>query len=271
MTGPLLELDHVGVEFRRWFGAEPFRAVDDVSLAIAPGETLGLVGESGSGKTTLSRAALGLVPLSSGTIRFDGHDITPRSARTARALSRDIQVVFQDPYSSLNPTRTIRTSLMEPLSVHREFSRKDAAARAIELIERVGLPADALERYPGDFSGGQRQRIAIARALMISPRLLICDEPLSALDLSVQAQILNLLMDLQRELGLSYLFISHDLAVVRHIAHRVTVLHHGRVMEEGTAEQVCEHPEHEYTQRLVASGDGEQLRRRLLADEAVSG
>ncbi|MDQ2689669.1 MAG: ATP-binding cassette domain-containing protein, partial [Chloroflexota bacterium] len=257
------------VEYRRWFGAEPFRAVDDVSLEIAPGETMGLVGESGSGKTTLSRAVLGLVPLSSGAVRFDGADITRRSARLSRSLSREIQVVFQDPYSSLNPTRTIRTSLVEPLSVHPDFRRRDAAARAAEMIERVGLPADALERYPGDFSGGQRQRIAIARALMISPRLLICDEPLSALDLSVQAQILNLLMDLQRDLGLSYLFISHDLAVVRHIAHRVTVLYGGRVMETGTSEQVCERPTHEYTQRLVASGDGEALRRRLQADAVV--
>jgi oligopeptide/dipeptide ABC transporter ATP-binding protein len=229
------------------------RAVDGVSLQIRVGETLGLVGESGSGKSTLGRAILGLVPVAGGTVEFEGRDITYASRPDRRRLSRSLQVVFQDPYSSLNPARTIGQILAEPILVHERLSRADTAQRVRAALRRVGLPADSADRYPSDFSGGQRQRIAIARALIVTPKLVICDEPVSALDLSIQAQILNLLADLQQDLSLSYLFISHDLAVVRHTAQRVVVLYQGRIVESGPARIVCDTPAHPYSQALLAS------------------
>lgn len=208
-------------------------ALDGVSLQVAPGETLGVVGESGAGKSTLAAAVLGLVPLAAGSVRFDGGELPPLGTRARRALSGQLQAVFQDPYSSLNPARTILQTLAEPLLVQRSAGRSEVLENAHAMLLRVGLEPDAAGRRPAAFSGGQRQRIAIARALMCSPRLVICDEPVSALDASVQAQVLNLLAGLQAERGLSYLFISHDRDVVDHMADRVAVLRSGRVVEAG--------------------------------------
>jgi ABC-type glutathione transport system ATPase component len=227
-----------------------FQALNGVSLRLGQGETLGLVGESGSGKTTIGRAILGLAPVASGSIRFDGRDITAASRRERRALSRDLQVVFQDPYSSLNPSRTIGDILSEPLSVQ-GVAGGEARARVQELLDRVHLPHDAMDRLPREFSGGQRQRIAIARALALEPRLIVCDEPVSALDLCTQARVLDLFLEIQRDTGVSYLFISHDLDVVRHVSHRVAVLYRGDLVEQGDAEQVTRVPQHPYTQRLL--------------------
>jgi oligopeptide/dipeptide ABC transporter ATP-binding protein len=231
----------------------PFRAVDNVTLTIAPGETVGLVGESGSGKTTIANTVLGFVPPAAGTITFDGHDITRVTGTQRRQLSALLQVVFQDPYSSLNPARTIGQTLTETLRPHGSRPKPRIAERVAAILDRVGLDPAAAGRYPSQFSGGQRQRIAIARALIIKPRLVICDEPVSSLDLSVQAQVLNLLRSLQDELGVSYLFISHDLAVIRHISTRIIVLYQGRVMEAGPAATVCDHPIHPYTRALLQS------------------
>jgi oligopeptide/dipeptide ABC transporter ATP-binding protein len=247
----LLQVSDLRVEYSRGWHRPPLAAVDGVSLSIAPGETVGLVGESGSGKTTLGRAILGLAPITSGTVRFAGEDITRAPHRRRRSLSAHLQVVFQDPYSSLIPTRTIGQTLAEVVRVHDRLGPRELRQRVQSMLERVGLPADAADRYPAQFSGGQRQRVAIARALMMQPKLVICDEPTSALDLSVQAQVLNLLHDLQRDLGLSYLFVSHDLAVVRHLSHRIVVLYQGKVMEEGDAESVYKTPVHPYTQALI--------------------
>jgi oligopeptide/dipeptide ABC transporter ATP-binding protein len=252
MSTTLLDVRDLSVVFTGRRRGEEVRAVDDVSLAVADGETLGLVGESGSGKSTIGRAIAGLVPVTSGSIKLDGSDITHLGQRARRRLSSELQVVFQDPYSSLSPTRTIGATLAEVLEV--QPSRPQAAeirARVSSMLDRVGLTADAADRYPSEFSGGQRQRIAIARALMANPRFVICDEPVSALDLSVQAQVLNLLGELQSEFRLSYLFIAHDLAVVRHLSHRIVVLYRGQVMEHGSAEVVYSAPMHPYTQALI--------------------
>ena len=251
-TFPLLSVEHLRVEYPVRHRA-PFRAVDDVTFAIGPRETVGLVGESGSGKTTIASAVLGFVPAASGTITFDGEDIVGATRDRRRRLSASLQVVFQDSYSSLNPSRTIGRTLSETLRPHQPASRPVVADRVASILERVGLDPAAADRYPNQFSGGQRQRIAIARALIVRPRLVICDEPVSSLDLSVQAQVLNLLRSLQDELGLSYLFISHDLAVVRHISTRVVVLYRGRVMEAGPAAVVYDHPAHPYTRALLQS------------------
>lgn len=228
----------------------PFHALHDVSLDVQAGETVGLVGESGSGKTTLGRAVLGLAAIDTGTVSFDGKDITHASRRDRRRLSQDIQVVFQDPYSSLNPAMTISAILAEPITAQGE-SREEAGARITALLLQIGLDADAGRRYPREFSGGQRQRIAIARALALEPRLIVCDEPVSALDLSTQAQILDLLIDIQVRTGVAYLFISHDLSVVRYISHRVAVMLGGRILESGDGDVVTSAPEHEYTKRLL--------------------
>jgi len=254
----LLSVENLTVSFRRGSAA-----VDDVSLTVARSQTVGLVGESGSGKTTIGRAILGLVTPTSGRIRFDGtrpgneaasgRGHPARRVQTAPIQTGLIQTVFQDPGSSLNPARTVGRSIAEPLAALGTASAASLRERTRELLQAVGLPADAGGRYPHEFSGGQRQRIAIARALAASPELVICDEPTSSLDLSTQAQMLNLLGDLRASRGLSYLFISHDLAVVRHMADRIVVLYRGRVMEAGPAEQVSEQPLHPYTRALRAA------------------
>jgi peptide/nickel transport system ATP-binding protein len=269
MNEPLLNVEHLSVRYPGRGRRSPFQAVSDVSFSIAAGETLGLVGESGSGKSTIGRAILGLVNTSGGVIRFDGEDIThaPRSRR--RILARDLQVIFQDPNSSLNPVRTIGASLSEPLVAQGEASRSEIRQRTSIMLRRVGLPEDARDRYPGQFSGGQRQRIAIARALILEPRLIVCDEPVSALDLSIQAQVINLLDSFQRELGVSYLFIAHDLAVVRHLSNRIVVLRAGRVEEHGMAREIYERPQAEYTRALLRAApvsDPRIQRRRSLSD-----
>jgi oligopeptide/dipeptide ABC transporter ATP-binding protein len=254
MTEPsLLDVENLTVRYRNRRRSAAVTAVDGISLRVRPGETLGLVGESGSGKTSVGHAILGLVPTTGGRISFDGQDITRADPRRRRSLSAHLQVIFQDPYSSLNPSRTIGQTLAEPFLVHKRLTGAGSAAQIRDMLARVGLAPDAVRRYPGEFSGGQRQRIAIARALMLSPKLVICDEAVSALDSSVQAQVLNLLRELQRQMSVSYLFISHDLDVVRHMCHRVMVLYRGRVAEHGPASAVCTAPAHPYTQALRAA------------------
>jgi peptide/nickel transport system ATP-binding protein len=246
----LLTVDRLEVVYRSGRRVPEVRAVDDVSFEIGRGETLGLVGESGSGKSTIGRAILGLTPAESGSVTFEGADIAWRPGTRRASLRGAIQLVSQNPSSALNPARTIGGTLVETLRPNREIGKAEARSRAEAMLANVGLGGVA-GRYPIQFSGGQRQRIAIARALMAKPRLVVCDEPVSALDLSVQAQVLNLLAALQRSLGLSYLFISHDLAVVRHIAHRMVVLYRGRVMEAGPSQTVYDAPLHPYTQALL--------------------
>ncbi len=233
--------------------AEPVRAVDGVGLRIAPGETLGLVGESGSGKSTTSRVLAGLQRPTGGRLRYDGQDATRPDRELRRRLSREVQLVFQDPYASLNPRRTVAQTLDTPLRLHTPLDAAQRRERAAELLDQVGLPAAHLDRYPHEFSGGQRQRIGIARALAPEPRLIIADEPVSALDVSVQAQVLNLLMELRERLGVAFLFVSHDLAVVRHFCDRVAVMHRGRLVELTDREQLFEAPHTEYTRELLAA------------------
>lgn len=248
----LLQVKDLRVNFPQGRG-KVFQALKGISLDIQPGETVGLVGESGSGKTTVGRVILGLTEATSGDVWFEGENITHASRERRRALGRDIQVVFQDPYGSLNPARTIGDTLAEPLMNDKSLSAQDIAHRVAEVLQQVGMPADTASRYPGMFSGGQRQRIAIARAVIAKPRLIVCDEPVSALDLSVQAQVLNLLKSLQQSMGLAMLFISHDLTVVRHVSHRTVVLYRGDIVEQGEAGQVHDHPEHPYTRALLAA------------------
>lgn len=244
-----------------------------VSLEIAPGETLGLVGESGSGKTTLGRAVLGLATPTGGSIVFAGKDITHMPQRQRRPLAQDLQVVFQDPYTSLNPALQIADILSEPL-IAQGVEVNEARKRVGELLDRVQLPANAAERYPREFSGGQRQRVAIARAVALKPKLIVCDEPVSALDLTTQARVLELLIELQRSTGVSYLFITHDLSVVRHISHRVAVMYRGELVETGPVAEVTNNPKNEYTQRLLLAAptadpdrqrERREARRQLLA------
>ena len=230
------------------------KAVDGVSFEVREGQTVGLVGESGSGKSTVARALLKLLRPSGGKVHFEGEEILGMSEGQFRPLRKEMQMVFQDPIGSLNPRMTVEDILGEPLEIHfRHLNRAQRRERSAAMLKRVGLPEDGLQRYPHEFSGGQRQRIGIARALAVEPRFLICDEPVSALDVSVQAQILNLLKDLQEELKLTLLFIAHDLAVVRHMSDRIVVMHHGKIMEQGDADAICETPRHEYTKKLLAA------------------
>ena len=250
---PLLDVKDLVVRYGRGrkAAAAP-AAVDRVSFSIAPGETVGLVGESGSGKSTIGKAILGLQKVSGGTITYEGKDVTSAGASQRRALGSELRAVFQDPNSSLNPRNTVGSSLAEPLRL-RGVGAAGARQRAEDMLERVGLPRDAVDRYPSQFSGGQRQRISVARALICDPKLVVCDEAVSALDLSTQAQVLNLLADLRDERGLGYLFIAHDIAVVQFLAQRVVVLYRGQVMESGPAAAVTENPRHPFTQALVAA------------------
>ncbi|GEK87425.1 ABC transporter ATP-binding protein [Microbacterium aerolatum] len=247
----LLTITDLSVTYaRRSWRKPPFTALRDVSLDIREGESLGLVGESGSGKSTLGRAVLGLAPVSSGSITFAGEEIAHAHTRERRRLASDIQVVFQDPYSSLSPSLTIGETLAEPLRV-RKVGRREADRRITEALSLVNLPPDAVDRLPRDFSGGQRQRIAIARALVLEPRLIICDEPVSALDLTTQSRVLDLFLEVQRRTGVAYLFISHDLSVVRVMSHRIAVMRQGRIVESGTAAEVTSAPKSAYTRKLL--------------------
>jgi ABC-type glutathione transport system ATPase component len=269
----LLEVTDLTVDYPgKGWRAKPFHALRSVSLDVGRGETVGLVGESGSGKTTLGRAVLGLAPVTSGTISFDGREIHQLGRRDRRRLlASQIQVVFQDPYSSLNPALTIEDILSEPLRAQ-QVPGPQARQRVTDLLDQVGLPARAGDRYPREFSGGQRQRVAIARALALRPKLIVCDEPVSALDLSTQAKVLDLLIDIQEETGVAYLFISHDLAVVRHISHRVAVMYAGELVEFGGCDQVTSRPEHSYTQTLLGAApvaDPDRQRERRRQREAV--
>ena len=253
----LLEITDLKVHFpvrtgRFGGGKDVVKAVDGVSLTINANETLAVVGESGCGKTTIGNAVLGLAPVTAGRITFEGRDLSTLTSSERRHVWREMQVVFQDPVSALNPRRTIAESIAEPLVIH-DHPKAQIAARVDELMGLVGLNSDQRDRRPGALSGGQRQRVVIARALALNPKLVICDEPVSALDVSIQSQILNLLMRLQRELGLSYLFIAHDLSVVRHIADRVAVMYLGLVVEEGPAAQVFANPVHPYTEALLSA------------------
>jgi oligopeptide transport system ATP-binding protein len=229
------------------------RAVDGVSFDLAPGETLGLVGESGCGKTTVGRTVLRLIPATSGEVIFDGKPVFQQSAVDLRALRREMQIIFQDPGGSLNPRMRVGRLVGEPLMVHGLATGDELQYRVEQLLERCGLWKQAADRYPHEFSGGQRQRIGIARALAVEPRLIVCDEPTSALDVSIQSQILNLLDDLQDEFGLSYLFISHDMAVVHHVCDRIAVMYNGKIVEVGTRDQVIHDPQHEYTKALLSA------------------
>lgn len=272
----LLDVDDLVVHHHSAQGI--VKAVDGVSLTVRRGETVAVIGESGCGKSTLARAIMGLYKPVSGQIRFEDEDITSRAhavfSDRRHPVRRRLQMVFQDPLTSLNPRTTVGKIVEEPLSVHRIGTRAERHSRARELLAKVGLSAEAADRLPHEFSGGQRQRIGIARALALSPDLIVCDEPVSALDLSVQAQVLNLLTDLQAEFGLSYLFISHDLSVVRHVADRVLVMYLGRVVEEGSVDILQGDARHPYTRALVATAPGERQDRnqrlRLAAGEVPS-
>ncbi len=252
----MLEVDNLRVWFSvesNWLGqtTQFFKAVDGISFELRRGEVLGLVGESGCGKSTLGRTLIGLLPVYEGKVKFDAKNIADYTQKEWRNIRKEIQLIFQDPYASLNPRMSIGDMLMEPLAVHNIVHRRERRKEALRLLDLVQLPADSMQRYPHQFSGGQRQRLGIARALAVRPQVLICDESVSALDVSVQAQILNLLKELQQEFNLSYLFISHDLNVVHYISDRVMVMQNGKMVETGTAEQVLKYPADDYTKRLI--------------------
>lgn len=244
---PLVDIIDLDVRF------SAHHVLKKVSLDIRPGETVGLVGESGSGKSTLGRAVLGIGPVSAGRILFQGKDIGAVPPRKRGKEAAEIQAVFQDPYTSLNPSMTIEDILIEPIIARKLATVEKARQGVRSLLEQVALPSDAAMRFPREFSGGQRQRVAIARALALSPKLIICDEPVSALDLTTQARVLDLFVDIQERTGVSYLFVTHDLAVVRHISHRVAVMRQGEIVEFGDCDQVTARPTHDYTRRLLLS------------------
>jgi peptide/nickel transport system ATP-binding protein len=269
---PLVEVEHLTKHFPVKQGVfarghDVVHAVEDVTLTVNSGETLGIVGESGCGKSTTARLMVRLLDITSGTVRFDGQDISRLSQRKLRPLRQQMQIIFQDPYSSLNPRKSVAQIVGEPFAIHR--TEKDVKGRVQELLARVGLNPEHYNRYAHEFSGGQRQRIGIARALALQPKLIVCDEPVSALDVSVQAQILNLLKDLQREFDLTYVFISHDLSVIRQVSDRIAVMYLGRVVESGESELLYEHPRHPYTAALLSAvprpaANGLQVRQRII-------
>jgi len=271
---PLLDIRGLDIQFRGAHG--PIQAVRGLDLQIQRGETLALVGESGCGKSTLARMVSLIETPTAGTLVLDGTDATHATASERRALRKTVQLVFQNPYGSLNPRKKISAALEDPLTINTRLPKTERRARALAMLAQVGLRPEYADRYPHMFSGGQRQRIAIARALMLSPQLVVADEPVSALDVSIQAQVLNLLADLQRELGLAYLFISHDLAVVRHIAHEVLVMYLGHAVEQGPKAKIFAQPLHPYTQALLAStpglvgADGQRRKRIVLQGELPS-
>jgi len=257
--GPLLEVTDLVKHFPIKAGllidreVDQVRAVDGVSFTVNKGETLGLVGESGSGKSTTCRVVLQLLKPTSGSVKFEGREIAGLGRRQLRPLRREMQMIFQDPYASLNPRKRIGQIVGDQLKVQKVASGKELRVRVEGLLERVGLAPEHFNRFPHEFSGGQRQRIGIARALALEPKLIFCDEPVSALDVSIQAQIVNLLDDLQDEMGLTYVFVAHDIGVVRHISDRIAVMNHGKIVETGDADQVCERPRDEYTKKLLAA------------------
>ncbi len=269
--GELLRMD----DLRVYFGHRkaPVRAVDGVSLSLMRGESVGLVGESGCGKTTLGRAIMRLVDVEDGRILFGGYDITTLKGGDLKAFRKQVQMIFQDPYGSLNARIPVGRAIEEVLYVHKKGDRAQRHKRAAELFESVGLDSEYLDRYPHEFSGGQRQRIGIARAMAVDPKLIIADEPVSALDVSVQVQILNLLRDLQEKMGLSYLFVAHDLAVVRYVCDRIMVMYLGRIVESGRAERIYSFPSHPYTEALLSAvpdvGKGLKARREGRGDRIV--
>lgn len=258
-AAPLLSVDNLKTHFPIRTGllqrvTDHFKAVDGVTFKVGQGETLGLVGESGCGKTTVGRTLLRLIPATSGSVTFDGQDVFRASGSQLQRLRRNMQIVFQDPAGSLNPRMRIAAIVGEPLVIHGMVSDKDELRERVEtLLERSGMPRAAADRYPHEFSGGQRQRIGIARALALEPKFIVCDEPTSALDVSIQAQIINLLMDLQSEFKLSYLFISHDMAVIQHVCQRIAVMYKGKIVEAGTREDIIENPKHDYTKSLLSA------------------
>jgi oligopeptide transport system ATP-binding protein len=258
-TEPLLEVTDLVKHFPIKRGilidrtVEQVRAVDGVSFSVDRGQTLGLVGESGSGKSTVCRVLLQLSKPTSGSVRFEGEEIAGRSRRQMRPLRRQMQMIFQDPYASLNPRKRVGQIVGNPLKLQGIASGNELRRQVQGLLERVGLSPEHYDRYPHEFSGGQRQRIGIARAIALKPKLIVADEPVSALDVSIQAQIVNLLDDLQDELGLTCVFVAHDIGVVRHISDRIAVMHEGKIVEEGTADQVCEQPKDAYTRKLLAA------------------
>jgi oligopeptide/dipeptide ABC transporter ATP-binding protein len=264
----LLTVDKLSKTYRGAHGAE-VHAVSDVSFSIADGEVLGVVGESGCGKSTLGRSILKLIEPSAGNVSFAGRDITALNRHAMKPVRRDLQIIFQDPFGSLNPRHKVGTIIGEPLVVHGIGSAASRKARVAELLALVGLPEDAAKRFPHEFSGGQRQRIAIARALALEPKLLVADEAVSALDVSIQSQIINLIADLRKRLGLAIMFISHDLSVIRHVSDRIAVMYLGRIVEIGPAAEIMDAPKHPYTQALLSAipRPGERRERQVLKGE----
>jgi len=274
---PIVEVENLvkhfpitsGIIIQRQVGA--VKAVDGVSFHIKPGETLGLVGESGSGKSTTGRTLLQLYRPTAGSVKFMGQELTTMKGDDLRRMRREMQIIFQDPFASLNPRMTVGNIVSEPLQIHNIYGRKERQEYVESLLERVGLNPFYINRYPHEFSGGQRQRIGIARALALNPKFIVADEPISALDVSIQAQVVNLMQDLQRELGLTYLFIAHDLSMIRHICRRVAVMYKGKIVELGDTDDIYEHPAHPYTKVLLSAvpipdPEVEKDRQRLIMD-----